>query len=178
MYTCQIHNWQSVSSPCPACVRTIPSTTTNDFIINPTPEVGEERSWINLVHCLLDEMETLQPDEFKNIHPGMKQFYDWAGKYLKQPTPEVGNLKLHKQITFDELVKHGLDNGANVINGMPWSWKINGKAISHENDYCYIVETINGSEHFYKGQYLIAFKNGLKILIDYGDSHAPQGCPM
>ena len=25
------------------------------------------------------------------------------------------NLELHKQITFDELVKHGIENGANII---------------------------------------------------------------
>ena len=70
----------------------------------PTPEVGTERSWINLVHSLLGEMETFQPDEFKNIHPGMKQFYDWAGKYLKEPTPELG--KTESMPEFDEGIKN------------------------------------------------------------------------
>ncbi len=46
-------------------------------------------------------------------------------------TEEENNLELHKQFTFDEIVKHGLVNGANVVNGMPWSWKINGKPITH-----------------------------------------------
>lgn len=88
------------------------------------------------------------------------------------------NLELHKQITFDELVKHGLENGANVVNGMPWSWKINGKAITHENDSCYLIETLDGNKRFERGDNLIAFESGLRIMVDHGDSHAPGGCPM
>lgn len=91
---------------------------------------------------------------------------------------EVNNLELHKQFTFDEIVKHGLVNGANVVNGMPWSWKINGKPITHENDKCYIIDTVDGSKKFYKGEFLIAFERGLQILINHGNTHAPNGCPM
>lgn len=87
------------------------------------------------------------------------------------------NLELRKPITFDELVKHGLENGANVINGMPWSWKINGKSVTHENDYCYIIETIDGNEKFWRNNKLIAFESGLKILI-FHHTHSPGGCPM
>jgi hypothetical protein len=74
------------------------------------------------------------------------------------------NLQLHKQISFDGLVQHGLNNGANVENGMPWSWKINGKSITHENDDLYIIETMDGSTYFHKGEFLIAFEDGLRIL--------------
>ena len=88
------------------------------------------------------------------------------------------NLELHKQITFDELVKHGLENGANVNNGMPWSWKINGKAITHENDNCYIIETIDGNKHFERGEFLIAYESGLRILTNSINTHSPGGCPM
>lgn len=48
-------------------------------------------------------------------------------------------------ITFEELVKHGLENGANVENGMPWSWNYNGHPISHENDECYLIPTLEGT---------------------------------
>jgi len=48
-------------------------------------------------------------------------------------------------ITFDELVKHGLENGANVVNDMPWSWDYNGHEISHENDECYLIPTLEGT---------------------------------
>jgi hypothetical protein len=87
------------------------------------------------------------------------------------------NLELHKQITFDEFLHHALKNGANVIGGMPFSWKINGKAITHENDNRYIIETIDGTKDFYRGDHLIAYESGLRILTNH-DTHSPGGCPM
>ena len=98
------------------------------------------------------------------------------------------NLELNKLITFEEVVKHGLENGANVVNGMPCSWKINGKTINHENDECYLIEVSKGGweymeseiKKFNKGDELIAFEHGLHIFpytFPY-DTHAPGGCPM
>lgn len=46
--------------------------------------------------------------------------------------------------TFDELVQHGRDNGANIVNGMPWSFQFRGRPISHENDDCYLIPTLEG----------------------------------
>jgi hypothetical protein len=71
--------------------------------------------------------------------------------------------KLHGIMSFNELIQNGLLNGANVNNGMPWSWKINGKSITHENDNCYIIETIDGNERFEQGDFLIVNPTGLKI---------------
>ena len=88
------------------------------------------------------------------------------------------NLRLHQQLTFEEIVKHGIENGANIVNGMPWSWKINGKSITHENDNLYLIETIDGRNRFERGDHLIAYEKGLMILVSHGDSHAPCGCPM
>jgi hypothetical protein len=97
------------------------------------------------------------------------------------------NLELNKQLTFEEVIKHGLENAANVVNGMPWSWKINGKCITHENDNCYIVEVAkegwNYKESEYKkfnlGDTLIAHEHGLHIFPHtIYDTHAPNGCPM
>jgi len=87
------------------------------------------------------------------------------------------NLELHKRINFDELIRHGRENGANIVNDMPWSWKINGKSVTHENNNLYLIETVEGSNHFEKGDYLIAFEHGLIILTDH-NTHSPGGCPM
>ena len=48
-------------------------------------------------------------------------------------------------ITFDDLVAHGLANGANIVGGMPWSFNYQGHSISHENDDCYLIPTLEGT---------------------------------
>lgn len=48
-------------------------------------------------------------------------------------------------ITFAELVEHGRSNGANVVNGMPWAFNYGPHHISHENDTCYLIPTLEGT---------------------------------
>lgn len=89
------------------------------------------------------------------------------------------NLEPYKVISFDDLIKHGLNNGANIVNGMPWSWKINGKSITYERDDVYLIETINGNKRFEKGDMLVIDFKGLYIqYYSCADTHAPGGCPM
>ena len=45
-------------------------------------------------------------------------------------------------ITFAELVQHGIDSGASLVSGMPWSFEYAGHAITHENDQCYLLPTL------------------------------------
>lgn len=47
-------------------------------------------------------------------------------------------------ITFDELVEHGKSNGGNIVNGMPWSFDYKDHLITHENDECYLIPTLEG----------------------------------
>lgn len=51
-------------------------------------------------------------------------------------------------ITFDEFVQHGKDSGANLVNGMPWSFSYMGHPITHENDQCYLINTLEGTLNF------------------------------
>ena len=82
-------------------------------------------------------------------------------------------------ISFNELIQHGLNNGSNVVNEMPWSWKINGKSVTHENNHCYLIETIDGLKRFEHPDKLIAFGDGLRIMTkSFYDTHSPQGCPL
>ena len=81
-------------------------------------------------------------------------------KYRKRPVTV-------EAITFAELVEYGKANGANVVNGMPWSFVEHGKAnaanvvngmpwsfeykghpITHENDECYLIPTPEGIMRF------------------------------
>lgn len=63
-------------------------------------------------------------------------------------------------ITFDELVAHGLANGANVVNDMPWSFDYKGQPITHENDDCYLIPTLEGTMRFERGDMLITGVKG------------------
>lgn len=58
-------------------------------------------------------------------------------KYRKKPV-EV------EAISFDELVEFGKNNGGNIVNGMPWSFDYKGQPITHENDECYLIPTLEG----------------------------------
>lgn len=64
-------------------------------------------------------------------------------------------------ITFDELVEHGLKTcGIHVHGGMPWSFEYRGQHITHENDDCYLIPTLEGSMKFLRGEMLITGVNG------------------
>lgn len=63
-------------------------------------------------------------------------------------------------ITFDELVEHGRNNGANIVNGMPWSWQYNGQPITHENDDCYLIPTLEGTMKMGRDDMLITGVKG------------------
>lgn len=56
-------------------------------------------------------------------------------KYRKKPV-------VIEAITFDELVTYGLAHTTNIVNGMPWSFDYAGHPITHEDDNCYIVPTL------------------------------------
>lgn len=58
-------------------------------------------------------------------------------------------------ITFDELVAHGVANHANIVNGMPWSWEYKGQPITHENDDCYLIPTLEGTMKMMRDDMLI-----------------------
>mgnify|MGYP000375870679 CR=1 FL=1 len=63
-------------------------------------------------------------------------------------------------ITFAELVKHGLENGANVNDGMPWIWNYKGHLITRENDECYLIPTLEGTMKMTKNDMLITAIHG------------------
>ncbi len=50
-------------------------------------------------------------------------------------------------LTFNEMVQLAKKQGANEVAGMPWSFKINGHAISHENDERYLITTLEGTHN-------------------------------
>jgi hypothetical protein len=63
-------------------------------------------------------------------------------------------------ITFDELVEHGKATATYLVGGMPWSFSYNGQPITHENDNCYLVPTLEGFMKFTRDDMLITGVHG------------------
>lgn len=70
--------------------------------------------------------------------------------------------------TFDEFVQYGLDNGANVENGMPWSFNFKGFPVTHENDDCYLIPHFGETKRFNRGDMLIATGEKVIFPVDMG----------
>jgi hypothetical protein len=49
-------------------------------------------------------------------------------------------------ITFNEFVEYGKNISDNIVGGLPWSFNYNGHYITHENDECYLFDTLEGTE--------------------------------
>lgn len=69
-------------------------------------------------------------------------------------------------ITFDEFVQYGRDNGANIVNGMPWSFTYNGHAVTHENDQCYLITApgVPDTMFFRPGDMLLTRNGKLSVV--------------
>lgn len=63
-------------------------------------------------------------------------------------------------ITFDELVAHGIAQGGYCYEGMPWSFHYNGHHITHENDDCYLIATLEGVRQMGRSDMLITGVKG------------------
>ena len=74
-------------------------------------------------------------------------------KYRKKPV-------VIEAITFNELVEYGKQNTDNIVNGMPWSFSYNGHPITHENDECYLVPTLEGTHNMTPADMLITGVQG------------------
>lgn len=64
-------------------------------------------------------------------------------------------------ITFEEFVEYGRKQSVYTsINGMPWSFEYNGHPVTHENDECYLIPTLEGTYNFTPKDMLITGING------------------
>jgi hypothetical protein len=62
-------------------------------------------------------------------------------------------------ITFDELVRYGKTQ-TYLTAGMPWSFTYNGHPVTHENNDCYLIPTLEGTMRFNRGDMLITGVSG------------------
>lgn len=69
-------------------------------------------------------------------------------KYRKKPV-------VIEALTFDEMIDHGAATGANIVNGVPWSFEVNGHPITHETDDVYLITTLEGTHRMTRADMLI-----------------------
>ena len=74
-------------------------------------------------------------------------------KYEKLPV-------IIEALNFVEFVDYGLNHTDNIINGMPWSFDYEGCPVTHENDRCYLIPTLEGVMQFTPNDMLITGVNG------------------
>lgn len=63
-------------------------------------------------------------------------------------------------ITFEELVEHGLRSACSIVAGRPWSFNYGDHPITHENDECYLIPTLEGTMEFTPNDMLITGVQG------------------
>ena len=74
-------------------------------------------------------------------------------KYRKKPV-------VIEAITFEELIEVGKMECGLMVAGMPWSFEYKGQLITHENDNCYLIPTLEGIMRFERGDMLITGVKG------------------
>ena len=65
-------------------------------------------------------------------------------------------------ITWDEFIEHGKREVGeeNLTNGMPWSFDYGGHPVTHENDECYLIPTLEGTHNMTPKDVLITGVQG------------------
>lgn len=64
-------------------------------------------------------------------------------------------------ITFDEFVEFGKNQpDANIVDGVVWSFNYKGYSITHENNECYLIPTLEGTYNFTPQDVLITGVKG------------------
>lgn len=59
-------------------------------------------------------------------------------KYRKKPV-------VIEAVTFNDLVEYGKAVESNIVGDMPWSFSYGEHYITHENDECYLIDTLEGT---------------------------------
>lgn len=72
-------------------------------------------------------------------------------KYRKKPV-------VIDAMTFEELVEYGKTHGGNIVNGIPWSFHVNGHPVTHDtymDSDGYLISTLEGTMRMTKDDMLV-----------------------
>lgn len=90
---------------------------------------------------------------------------------------EIAHPDAGKTYTFEQFVEYGRYHGANIVNGMPWSFQFHGFPVSHENDEHYLIGLPHAPHtlHFFKGQEVMIAANGFPRVYTPSRALRTQG---
>lgn len=57
-------------------------------------------------------------------------------------------------MTFDDMVQYGLETGDSIVDGIPWSFKVNNHPITHCSNDMYLISTLEGDHWMKRNDYL------------------------
>ncbi len=63
-------------------------------------------------------------------------------------------------ITFEEFIKYGKEHATSMSDGIPWAFDYQGHPITHENDKCYLIPTLEGTHNMTPDDMLITGVQG------------------
>ena len=69
-------------------------------------------------------------------------------------------------ITFEEFVEHGKKVAVSLVGGVPWSFKYEGHAVTHVTDTQYLINKIDETVSFHKGDILVTTKDGALLALN------------
>ncbi|MGW9128086.1 hypothetical protein ACWGPW_24245 [Paenibacillus chitinolyticus] len=73
-------------------------------------------------------------------------------KYRKKPV-------VIEAVTFEEFVDYGRMQTKSIVKGMPLAFYYYGHIVTHENDECYLIPTLEGTMRFTPEDMLITGVN-------------------
>lgn len=74
-------------------------------------------------------------------------------RFIKKPV-------VVEAITFEEFIAYGREHANSLMNGVPWSFSYKGHPVTHENDECYLIPTLEGTHNFTPNDMLITGVKG------------------
>ena len=76
-------------------------------------------------------------------------------------------LKPVQAVTFDEFIQAGLNqDGANIVDGVPWAFMIFGCPVTHEFGKQYRISGYEGTFYFEPGKVLVSASDGILTMFE------------
>lgn len=106
-------------------------TTANGFAVTGKPSVA--------VSPENDDREICEQVAIENARNELWPLMGYALKEWLAMPKDSAESAAPQRFTFDQFVQYGREHGANIVDGMPWSFHFFGYPVTHETDQLYLI---------------------------------------